>query len=105
MKALIKKINPSDKCMTFGYCNGQLKGGCKNPFTGSTTVWGDGEYTYDSSPCNAAIHQGVITKDGGVFQYWTAGHKSAFSSSSKNGVSTSSYSCSSNFAHFKVAKI
>ena len=50
--------------MTFGYCNGKHNGSYGH-------IWGDGNYTCDSSPCGAAVHIGAITNSGGFFKYRT----------------------------------
>ncbi len=60
------------------------------PGGSSGKVWGSGPYTLDSSVCNAAVHAGVITRSkGGRITVKIAKGRSAYSGSSRNGVTTS----------------
>ena len=59
LKNLNKKLNPNDKCMVFGYCNG------KHAY--SRNIWGSTKYTCDSNICSAAVHSGAINKDSSGF--------------------------------------
>ena len=51
------------------------------------TVWGTGVYTDDSSICTAAVHSGVITRDGGgVVSFEIQAGLPAYRGSGQNGV-------------------
>jgi hypothetical protein len=55
------------------------------------TVWGTDIYTDDSSICEAAVHAGVIGRDGGTVHYERLGAQQSFRGSVRNGVSSSEY--------------
>lgn len=55
------------------------------------SVWGSDVYTDDSAICRAALHAGVIGRSGGAVTITTLPGRSAYSGSSRNGVSTSEY--------------
>ena len=56
----------------------------------SGAVWGSDIYTQDSSICNAAVHNGVVTKaDGGSVTAKAAPGCKSYSGSTTNGVTTS----------------
>jgi hypothetical protein len=57
----------------------------------SGTVWGSGIYTDDSSVCHAALHAGVIDRNGGEVTLSTLPGRSSYAGSSRNGVRTQSY--------------
>lgn len=54
-------------------------------------VWGTDVYSDDSAVCLAALHSGVITKNGGEFLVEIQGTVGGFLGSVRNGVSTQSY--------------
>lgn len=54
-------------------------------------VWGTDIYTDDSSICEAAVHAGVISRDGGTVHYVRRGAQESFRGSVRNGVSSSDY--------------
>jgi hypothetical protein len=55
-------------------------------------VWGTGDYTDDSTVCGAAVHAGAITPAaGGAVTIVIAPGRSAYSGSSKNGVTSQSF--------------
>jgi hypothetical protein len=54
-------------------------------------VWGTDIYTDDSSICEAAVHAGVIGRDGGTVHYERLGGQQSFRGSVRNGVSSSDY--------------
>lgn len=58
---------------------------------GTSSTWGTELYTSDSSLCTAAIHMGVISKDGGVFRASYEDGQTAYVGSTQNGVTTSNY--------------
>lgn len=69
------------------------------PPAGTTgSLWGTGEYTSDSSICNAAVHAGHITRAaGGDITITMRPGRSAYLGSTRNGTTSSSYgswSCS-----------
>lgn len=56
------------------------------------TVWGSGPYTDDSSVCTAAVHAGAVSFDkGGAVTIEMRAGDSAYTSSSVNGVPTSTW--------------
>nr|XP_039262351.1 uncharacterized protein LOC120338417 isoform X3 [Styela clava] len=54
-------------------------------------LWGTTVYTDDSYICAAAIHEGKLTVDGGYVKVWKSGSRSAYSSTTKNGITSKSY--------------
>jgi hypothetical protein len=59
---------------------------------GAFTVWGTDVYTDDSSVCTAAVHAGVITfAGGGTVSIEIRAGQSAYSGTTRNGVSTKGY--------------
>lgn len=54
-------------------------------------VWGTDVYTDDSSICEAAVHAGVIGRDGGTVHYERLGAQESFQGSVRNGVSSLDY--------------
>lgn len=54
-------------------------------------VWGTDIYTDDSSICEAAVHAGVIGREGGVVHYERLGAQQSFRGSVRNGVSSLDY--------------
>ncbi len=61
------------------------------PATQTGNVWGTDIYTDDSSICEAAVHAGVIGRDGGTVHYERLGARQSFRGSARNGVSSSDY--------------
>ena len=61
------------------------------PADGTGNVWGTDIYTDDSSICEAAVHAGVIGRDGGTVHYERLGAQESFRGSVRNGVSSSDY--------------
>ncbi len=55
------------------------------------TVWGTGVYTDDSSVCAAALHAGVIGKDGGAVSIVFGGRVESFEGSVANGITSKPY--------------
>ncbi|XP_056387866.1 vitrin-like [Hyla sarda] len=55
------------------------------------SVWGTDFYTDDSSVCLAAIHVGVLSDNGGHMRVMKKPGQDAYSGSTSNGVTTSSY--------------
>ncbi|MDG2004433.1 MAG: LCCL domain-containing protein [Novosphingobium sp.] len=64
---------------------------CGSSETTSGSVWGNDTYTDDSKICRAAVHAGVIGSGGGQVTFIMIGGQSAYQSTSRNGVSSSSY--------------
>lgn len=58
---------------------------------GDATVWGTGPYSDDSAICSAAIHAGVIGRDGGTVQVTIAPGQTSYGSSTANGITTSEW--------------
>jgi hypothetical protein len=54
-------------------------------------VWGTDIYTDDSSICEAAVHAGVIGREGGMVHYERLGAQQSFRGSVRNGVSSLDY--------------
>lgn len=54
-------------------------------------VWGVGPYTGDSSVCVAAVHAGVITRDGGTVEVIAEPGRDSYEGSTSNGVTTSDW--------------
>ncbi|HKY61359.1 MAG TPA: LCCL domain-containing protein, partial [Gemmatimonadota bacterium] len=54
-------------------------------------VWGTDVYTDDSSICEAAVHAGVIGREGGTVHYERLGGQQSFRGSIRNGVQSSDY--------------
>lgn len=52
------------------------------------SVWGSARYTTDSSVCRAAVHAGVIGRNGGEVSVYKASGCPSFVGSTKNGVRT-----------------
>jgi hypothetical protein len=61
------------------------------PASQTGNVWGTDIYTDDSSICEAAVHAGVIGRDGGTVYYVRLGGQQSFRGSVRNGVSSSDY--------------
>ncbi len=60
--------------------------------TSEGAVWGSGPYTLDSNLRSAAIHAGVLPREGsGIVRVVCVKSPGSFSGSSRNGVSSSSY--------------
>jgi hypothetical protein len=56
------------------------------------SLWGTDVYTNDSSVCTAAVHAGVITQaDGGTFVVTLSEGLDSYKSTSRNGVTSSTY--------------
>lgn len=56
------------------------------------SIWGTGTYTGDSSICTAAVHAGLITlADGGEVTIDVTDGEDAYTGSSENGITSSSY--------------
>lgn len=64
--------------------------GCRFP-----TVWGTDVYTADSTICNAAIHAGVLTSEGGVARIQITEVADEYVGSNRNGIESSSQATSS----------
>jgi hypothetical protein len=54
-------------------------------------VWGTGIYSGGSSICNASLHIGAISQNGGVVKVKILGSQSRFRQSQRNGVLSQSY--------------
>ena len=61
------------------------------PANQTGTVWGTDVYTDDSSICEAAVHAGVIGRDGGTVHYERLGAQQSFRGSLRNGVQSLDY--------------
>lgn len=55
------------------------------------SLWGTDNYTTDSSVCKAAIHAGVIGKDGGVVTVTLGAGRPSYEGSERNGVTSSGW--------------
>lgn len=55
------------------------------------TVWGTDLYTDDSSICTAALHAGVVSKQGGPVQYTIRAGQERYPGTTRNGVTTTRY--------------
>lgn len=55
------------------------------------SVWGSGPYTDDSHICRAALHAGVITRNGGPVKITPMPGRASYAGSARNGVSSSEY--------------
>lgn len=64
---------------------------CGGGSRGAGPVWGSGPYTADSSICNAAVHSGLITDDGGVVTLRIAPGRASYAGTQRNGVSTGNW--------------
>ncbi len=64
---------------------------CPEGCAESAKVWGDGLYTKDSPICKAAIHAGVIGKNGGKIKVTVQPGQDAYKGSTKNGITTEKY--------------
>ncbi|XP_077982670.1 cysteine-rich secretory protein LCCL domain-containing 2-like [Glandiceps talaboti] len=72
-----------------GTCRVKCPSGC---LQATRTVWGTNNvFTDDSSVCKAAIHQGVITADGGLVSLTLKAGEASYQGATKHGVTTSSY--------------
>ena len=58
---------------------------------GSSTIWGTGTYSDDSSVCSAAIHAGVITTAGGTVNVTIAPGLDGYPASTANGITSSQW--------------
>jgi hypothetical protein len=58
---------------------------------GGSTAWGTGVYTDDSSVCSAAIHNGIVTSEGGVFSLVLLPGRDAYRATQRHGVASSSW--------------
>ncbi len=58
---------------------------------GDGVVWGSGTYTDDSTLCTAAIHAGSASRTGGTFLVTFVPGLPSYSSSTRHGVTTTSY--------------
>lgn len=56
---------------------------------GTDTIWGTGVYTDDSSVCSAAIHNGIVTAEGGVFSLVLLPGRDDYRSTQRHGVTSS----------------
>ncbi|KAM5191996.1 uncharacterized protein ACMZJ9_004880 [Mantella aurantiaca] len=54
-------------------------------------VWGTGVYTEDSSICKAAIHDGVLSNEGGLVTVKKTAGQASYSGSTRYGVTTKNY--------------
>lgn len=62
------------------------------PMSSFGTIYGTGAYTSDSHLCTAAVHSGVISAStGGQVDYVMGSGKNAYCTSTRNGVTSSSY--------------
>jgi hypothetical protein len=57
-------------------------------------VWGNGSYVTSSFTCDAALHAGVITAEGGTFIVTIAGAQGSFAGGERNGVTSYPYEAS-----------
>jgi len=64
---------------------------CPANFALSASVWGSDVYTDDSYICKAALHAGVIGRNGGSVKIELLGGQSSYAGSTRNGVATSDY--------------
>lgn len=70
----------------------------------SSTVWGDGTYTADSSVCTAAVHSGLLTfARGGQVTIEVAAGRSSYSGVTRHGVTTHAYGSWSQSFHFPAS--
>jgi len=58
---------------------------------GTGTIWGTGVYTDDSSVCSAAIHNGVVTSEGGVFSLVLLPGRDDYHATRRHDVASSSW--------------
>ncbi len=56
-----------------------------------SSVWGSGPYTADSNICTAAVHSGVVSKDGGAVFVTARPGQNQFVGSENNGVNTANW--------------
>lgn len=70
---------------------GTLSCNCTGAQTASGNVWGNKTYTDDSSVCKSGVHAGIIPASGGTIRITILPGLKAYSQSSANGVTTSSY--------------
>ena len=61
------------------------------PGCGSSTIWGTGTYSDDSSVCTAAIHSGVLTTVGGALTVTIMPGLSSYPATTQNGVTSSQW--------------
>lgn len=54
-------------------------------------IWGTNIYTLNSGLCQAAVHAGMITLDGGLINLELTGRESSYEGSTRFGVSSRSY--------------
>jgi hypothetical protein len=66
----------------------QCPAGCGESGSG---VWGTDIYTNDSGVCEAAIHAGVITNEGGLVAVTYVEGQDSYTGSERNGITTSDY--------------
>lgn len=64
---------------------------CPANANNSRSVWGTDTYTDDSYICKAALHAGVLTRNGGRVTIELLAGRSSYKGSNRNGVSTSDY--------------
>ena len=64
---------------------------CSAEAAGRGSVWGMDIYTADSSICRAALHAGVLPRQGGVITVIPEAGRNAYPGVTRNGVSSSNY--------------
>ena len=62
---------------------------CTADAIGDGTVWGSDIYTDDSPICRAAVHAGVIGREGGIIDVHEAPGRDSYAATTHNGVSSS----------------
>ncbi len=58
---------------------------------GTSTLWGTGVYTDDSSVCSAAIHNGIVTSEGGVFSLVVLPGRDSYQATQRHGITSSTW--------------
>ena len=66
----------------------------------NTPVWGTDLYTINSGLCQAAVHQGMITSDGGLINIELLARSSDYQGSDRFGISSQDYNRSSDGFRF-----
>lgn len=71
--------------------SGTLTCSCSSALLGQGSVWGSDIYTADSSICKSALHNGQITRAGGIVRLRLMSGQAHYSGSTSHGVTTKSY--------------
>ncbi|RYZ40135.1 MAG: protease B [Myxococcaceae bacterium] len=86
---------PVAACSSYNFVSYRGQNGtqvrCSCPTVSAGAVWGTDLYTDDSNVCTAAVHAGVITSSGGTVRVTLQPGQSAYTGTTRNGITTSSY--------------